>query len=221
MDVCSFTNMRAHRVVIESDGRLPFMLEPTSPPSIARVYQNHGYEILSQYSSSVINLDATPKGIEKLSKRIEKTGTRLRSLNVENLPHELNAIYDLSVQTFTDNFLYTPISREEFQAMYQKIAPILTQNSGILAEHEGKLVGYVFGFREQMSFIVKTLAVLPERRFAGLGTLLVHRIQESAKNSGCREAIHALQREDNQSLRISQRFESTPFRRYALYAKQL
>jgi len=69
--------------------------------------------------------------------------------------------------------------------------------------------------------IVKTLAVLPERRFAGLGTVLVNRLQTAAREAGCTEAIHALQREDNQSLRISQRFSAEIFRRYALFSKPL
>jgi len=66
------------------------------------------------------------------------------------------------------------------------------------------------------AIVVKTLAVLPDREFSGLGTVLVANVHQKAKDKGFREAIHALQYEKNSSLRISQRFNSQVFRRYAL-----
>jgi len=187
---------------------------------VADWFSEDGYRILARYSSSCMKLE-NPPNVDRLSQRMNKVDVTIRTLKTDSLQDELRAIYQLSVKTFTENFLYTPICEEEFLQMYLKIAPMLTAESSFLAEHEGQLVGFVFGFRENNTIIVKTLAVLAERRFAGLGTLLVHLIQEAARESGCTEAIHALQREDNQSLRISQRFQAIVFRRYALFAKKL
>ena len=210
-----------HRAVIESDGRAPFMLEPSTPPKIARGFQDMGYSILAQYSSSSIPLDQDDTQFSKIATRVNKVGVGIRHLNLADLTNELQNIFQLSLKTFTENFLYTPITEDEFLAMYQPLAPHLTPESAFIAERDGKAVGFVFGYQQDDTMIVKTLAVLPERILAGLGTLLVHQIQQSAKDRGCTTAIHALQREDNQSLRISKRFSATVFRRYALFSKSL
>lgn len=210
---------RTHRAVIETDGSPPFLLEPITPPETSQLLQESGYRILAQYTSSRIDLQSPTPDLSRLERRLRKVN--LRPLNLSKLDEELRAIYQLSIHTFVENFLYTPIPEEEFLAQYLAFKSHLTADCAFLAEFQGKLVGFVFGYPDQDRFIVKTLAVLPERAFAGLGTLLVDRIQNQARQSGLTKAIHALQREDNQSLRISMRFNATVFRRYALFAKEL
>ena len=208
---------RPHRAVIESNGRPPFLLEPVSSPS----FEQFDYETLSQYSSSILSLDDEPPNLSRLRNRLSERNVTIRPLDLDRYEEELQNIYTLCIQSFKNNFLYTPISAMEFIAMYQKIAPLLSSECAFLAECEGKLVGFVFGYPDQKAFVVKTLAVLAENLFAGLGTLLVETIQQSAKERGFTQAIHALQHESNQSLRISKRFQATIFRRYALFAKKL
>ncbi len=210
---------RTHRAVIESDGSPPFLLEPTPPPKTSDLFRKSGYQILARYSSSLIDLKTNPPDLSRLKKRLSTVS--IRPLDLAHLEEELRAIYLLSTRAFVDNFLYTSISEDEFLAQYLAFKSHLTPACAFLAEQDRHLVGFVFGYPDQHRFIVKTLAVLPERRFAGLGTLLVERIQECARQSGFIQAIHALQREDNQSLRISTRFKARVFRRYALFAKSL
>jgi len=210
---------RRHRAVIESDGSPPFLFEPTTPPETVKLFEETGYQILARYSSSLIDLKVPPPKLDCLKKRL--ASVTIRPLKIEALDSELRAIYHLSTRAFIDNFLYTPISESQFLSQYLPLRSHLTPQCAFLAECEDELVGYVFGYPDQDRFIVKTLAVLPERRFAGLGTLLVAQMQERAREAGFTKAIHALQREDNQSLRISTRFEAVVFRRYALFAKEL
>ncbi|YCM45300.1 GNAT family N-acetyltransferase [Verrucomicrobiaceae bacterium 227] len=212
---------RKHRAVIASDGRPPFLLEPFTSNEVAPCFQGSGYQTLMTYSSSLIDLSNREEDPPRLLARLDRARVTIRPLRINELEPELRHIFHLSLKAFTDNFLYTPINEEEFLAMYLQIAPLLTPNCAFLAECEGELVGFVFGFPQDSTMIVKTLAVLPERRFAGLGTVLVNRIQTAARDAGCSKAIHALQREDNQSLRISQRFSAQIFRRYALFSKAL
>jgi len=212
---------RKHRAVIESSGREPFLFEPFTAPEVARCLHDSGYQTLMTYSSSLIDLGKQEDDPPRLLARLERARIAIRPLCIDNLECELRRIFRLSLKAFTENFLYTPISEEEFLAMYLNLAPLLTPQCAFLAECHGELVGFVFGFPQETTMIVKTLAVLPERRFAGLGTVLVNRMQTAAREAGCTEAIHALQREDNQSLRISQRFSAQIFRRYALFSKSL
>ena len=208
---------RTHRAVIESNGRPPFLLEPISHPS----FEKFDYEILSQYSSSILNLEGDSPNLSRLKNRLSKQNVTIRPLDLNRYEEELQNIYTLCIQSFKNNFLYTPINATEFIAMHQEIAPLLSSECAFLAECEGQLVGFVFGYPDQKAFVVKTLAVLAEKRFSGLGTLLVETIQQSARERGFTQAIHALQYENNQSLRISKRFQATIFRRYALFSKKL
>ena len=212
---------RTHRAVIESDNSPPFLLEPRTPVKTAEILRSADYQILAQYTSSKIDLTQNQPNLTRLQSRLSHL--KIRPLNLTHIESELRLIYKISIQTFTNNFLYTPISESEFLAQYLPFKPHLTPNCAFIAEHGSKPIGFVFGYPDQNSedFIVKTLAVLPERSYAGLGTLLVQLIQDKAKEAGFRKAIHALQREDNQSLRISTRFNATIFRRYALFAKKL
>lgn len=206
-----------HRAVIESDGSPAFPLEPTAAP----VFRDADYGILATYSSSRINLTCDHRPNPALQNRLRRAGVTVRNLRVAELDDELRSIYRLSLTAFAGNFLYTPVPEQSFLTMYQSFASQLTPGCAFLAESGGDLVGFVFGYRTSHAVIVKTLAVLPERRFAGLGTLLVDAIQQAARSDGFTTAIHALQREDNSSLRISKRFSAEVFRRYALFSNVL
>lgn len=210
---------RTHRAVIESDNSRSFPLEPQTTREVAELLEREHYEILANYSSAKVDLRSHSPDLSRLRKRLASVNIRI--LNMTDLDEELAAIYRLSASAFRDNFLYTDISKSEFITQYTAFRSHLTSGSAFLAEDKGKLVGFVFGYPDQDRFIVKTVAVLPNRIYAGLGTVLVDKIQSNAQSEGFKTAIHALQREDNQSLRISKRFDATVFRRYALFAKTL
>jgi hypothetical protein len=68
--------------------------------------------------------------------------------------------------------------------------------------------------------IVKTLAVEPDRAYAGLGQLLLAQSQQHAREQGFSAAIHALMRDAGSMRRISGRY-AQPMRHYTLFAKVL
>lgn len=220
---------RYHRLVIESTGRQPFLYEPRNPPDYVEHFKDAGYEELSRYSSASIDLAVPAPDLSRLEQSLAKSQVTIRDLIPEQFESDLEAIFEVSLVSFSHNYLYTPLSKEHFLALYTKAREHIVPEFVKLAEQDGKVVGFVFALPdlkaaqrgEKPAVIVKTLAVLPERRLAGLGTVLVDRAQQAAKARGFTEAIHALQHENNTSHRISQRFEATIFRRYALFSKAL
>ena len=68
--------------------------------------------------------------------------------------------------------------------------------------------------------ILKTVAVLPGRASAGLGSVLVDKVHLTAHGFGFRQAIHALMHETNKSRNISGHYAQT-IRRYTLFAHRL
>lgn len=217
---------RAHRLVTWSSGESSFFLEPANPSWYSRCFEETGFQPWARYSSSLLPLQAVEESeaLRHVRDRLEQQGLRITSLRRESFEHALHHIYKLSLQSFADNFLYTPISKAAFISMYRRIEPLLNPELVLFAWQAETLVGFVFTFpdpRLERTLIVKTLAVAPERRLAGLGSYLIHEVQSRAADRGFTRAIHALQHEENTSLKITERHGGTRMREYTLYHRLL
>jgi GNAT superfamily N-acetyltransferase len=220
---------RGHRFVIESDGRGPFLLEPRNAASDPEAWQLAGFSQLSHYSSSVIVLDGTAMISDAVKARLLRSGVNVRSLDAARFDDELRLIHRVSVRSFANNFLYTPLDEERFMEGYRKVRAQVDPDFILIAERNGSPCGFAFGIPdleaasrgEKPALIVKTLAVDPKARCAGMGSLLVDELHQAAIKKGYTEAIHALQHESNISLKITGRHQGRVFRRYALFSKNL
>jgi len=207
-----------HRLIIETSDRKPFRMEPIEPNQLLETFEAAGFQVLSRYSSSSIDLKKEQRNFQKVAKLVERKGIVIRPIDIDNFKQELEAIFELSISAFASNFLYTPLPREIFIQAYLKAKALVDPELVQLAFRNDRLIGFVFCMPDEnpQTVIVKTLATCPSERTAGLGTLLVAMVQQIAKDNGYHEAIHALQYESNSSLRISQRFYAEKFRTYGL-----
>lgn len=220
---------RRYRFVVESDGYPPFLMEPTQPAEYPLWWQNAGFSELVRYSSSLMNLPAPRSASDQIRERLIKNGVHIRALDPEHYEAELKAIYHISLSSFAANFLYTPLEEQAFIGSYLKVRDYIDPRFIRIAERDGIPCGFVFGIPDlnalksgrKPALIVKTLAVDPLSRCAGLGSLLVDEIQQAATDAGYTHAIHALQHERNTSLKITSRNAGSKFRHYALYQKSL
>ena len=220
---------RKHRFVIETWGRGPFLLEPRNNPVFPDWWRAADYRELSRYSSSVMPLDGEPAVAPALKERLERSGLIIRPLHADRYDDELRAIHAISLRSFANNFLYTPLDEADFLGSYRKVQQHVDPDFVRIAEKDGEPCGFVFAIAdleaaargEKPALIVKTLAVDPSSRSAGLGSLLVDEVHRLGRGKGFTEAIHALQHETNTSLKITGRHHGTPIRRYALFSKLL
>ncbi|MES2440195.1 MAG: GNAT family N-acetyltransferase [Verrucomicrobiota bacterium] len=218
-----------HRFVVESNGRGPFLLEPRNPSEHPAWWERAGFSVLSRYSSSLIPLDGTDSLPPAVRARLMRSGVVVRSLDPARYDEELQRIHAVSLKSFSHNFLYTPLEEGCFMEAYQKVRERVDPDFVRVAERDGVPCGFVFGISdleaaargEKPALIVKTLAVDPESRCAGLGSLLVDELHRIGREKGYTEAIHALQHESNTSLKITGRHHGETFRRYALFSKPL
>ncbi len=221
---------RRYRFITER-GREPlFFLEPDNPDDYPQHFRDAGFDVFANYYSSLnADLAAEDDRVAGARERLSAAGVTLRALRLEEFDRELGRIYELSIAAFVDNFLYTPITREEFLSQYQKAKPLLVPELVRIAEIGDEVVGYGFGLPDAAqaqrgqaidTFIVKTVAVLPGRRQGGLGAWLVADMQACARAHGFRRAIHALMHESNRSRNIS-RHTAGIMRRYSLFVRRL
>ena len=208
----------------------PFFLEPANPHDWPRQFEGTGFATLAEYYSALnCDLARPDERIEPIAARLEGAGVRIRSALDTDLREQLRRIYQVSRVAFTRNLLYTDLPEEAFVAQYTGLLSRIQSELLLLAEREGELVGYLFAIPDFAqaargcaidTFLIKTVAILPEPSLRGLGGLLVGRAQQAGHRLGFRRCIHALMHEDNVSRNISSHYART-MRRYTLYSREI
>lgn len=209
----------SYRFVTQSDGSAPFLLEPGENAVALNALHAAGFEEISRYFSARVMLDA----------RTDMPAPPAHALHIETWdgsdPQALfGQVHDLSVEAFSGNAFYKPISRQAFLAMYMPIVPMIRRELIFFARHaDGRLAGFLFGIPDYAqgpapdTVILKTYASLAK----GAGRALSHAFHAAAQQQGYRAVIHALIHDDNQSAQRSAAEGGTIFRRYGLFGRHL
>jgi len=202
-----------HRLVVESDGRAPFPLEPSNPPHYPAAFEQAGWPVIGRYISSEGQVEAR-------AQTRTAPGLTIRSLNVADADQEMRRVHALSLQAFSGNFLYRPTPEEKFVASYKPFLPFIDAELALVAQDaDGEMRGFLFSYPDVGSgaLVLKTYASLTP----GAGSMLVSELYRRAHDKGYHRVIHALMHEANLSARHSQNVGGQVFRRYALWGRKL
>lgn len=209
----------SYRIVSESDGSAAFLMEPTHKPHEAELFRAAGFSVISRYFSARVALAQTAKATPAVSEAFE-----IEAWDGRNPEALFRQVYALSVEAFSRNAFYKPISESDFLAMYMPVVPMLKRELIFFARRpDGSLAGFLFGIPNYAegpnpsAAILKTYASL-ER---GAGRHLANHFHKSALQLGFETAIHALIHDDNQSAERSVAEGATVFRRYELLGLRL
>lgn len=206
-----------------------FFLEPDNPDDWQQHFLHQGFTPIAHYTSSLnTNLRQSDSRLEKISQRFQHQ-VYIRSIDLQQIEKELQRIYTIVIQSFRSNFLFTPIDEAEFIAQYRPLLPYIQSELVLIAEHDNNPVGFIFAIPDYLqkkqgdinTVIIKTLAILPQRIYAGLGYLLLAQCQQIAHQLGYTQAIHALMHEKNSSRNLSRHYHTRTIRQYTLFAKEL
>ncbi|HEY9639941.1 MAG TPA: GNAT family N-acetyltransferase [Coleofasciculaceae cyanobacterium] len=221
---------RSYRLISDRGSAPAFFLEPHHPDEYVDQFLKAGFTPFAHYSSA-LNSDLTQcdARLDRVQQRLSQAGVTIRSLNLENFESELRQVYQLALMSFQNNLLYTPITQADFIAQYRQMQAWVKPELVLLAEQNQQLVGFLFAIPDLLqqtyapaidTIIIKTVAVLPGRPYAGLGSVLVENVQAIAAQLGYTRAIHALMQDNNKSRNLSSRYAST-MRRYTLFSRPL
>jgi GNAT superfamily N-acetyltransferase len=219
-----------YRLLTERGDEPPFFLEPDNPDDWPAHFRDAGFEPLAEYVSTLVtDLGERDPRLSRVEERLAAQGVTIRPLRVYDVDAELGRIFRVSLRSFENNFLYTPIPEAAFKAQYAAVVPYVRPELVLIAERGEEAVGFVFAVPDLArarrgepvdTAVVKTLAVLPGRAYAGLGKLLLARAYEAARGMGLTRAIHALMHEANGSRNLGNESERV-IRRYTLFARVL
>ncbi len=208
----------SYRLVTESDGSPPFLMEPVSAAHDGQAFSVAGFAPISAYVSTRASLEDALRG---QSNGVEDVV--IQAWDGTDAERFLAELFELSLSSFAANPFYKPISRDAFLALYRPILPFLDPRLVLLARDADGLAGFLFGVpdlaegEQPRTVIVKTYA----SRRRGVGRQLLDTFHRGAGDLGFTGVIHALMHENNQSLSSSRRYGAQVFRRYALMGKRL
>jgi hypothetical protein len=203
-----------------------FSGEPRNPVSYHYSFLYARFTIAARYESRIADLPVRRPRAAELARRMERLGITARPLDPERFEEEVRALFDLSEAAFAGNPYYrrAPFPRvlERYAGMRALLDPELAR---LAHDRAGRLVGFVLAFPDLLTardgrparLVLKTLATTPTARALGAGAYLADQVHELACRRGYEAVIHALMHETNESMRLSRRYRSRPFRRYALY----
>lgn len=215
-----------YRITLPSQNP-PFFLDNYNKPYYQKLFEQTGFSTISRYTSTVYhNLNSDFSRLERFETIFDKKNIMIRNFDVSNFEKELTKIYEISVKSFKDNFLYTPISFEDFISMYSAIKSLINPEWVLIAEDkEENPLGFIFGVdnifdKNKKSLVLKTLAKVPLSSIKGLGTYLTEKLHQKAFEKGYDEIIHALMYEENVSANIMGS-DSELLHEYLLYGVEL
>jgi predicted N-acetyltransferase YhbS len=217
---------RSYRFVTDRGSEPPFLLEPWHPGDWPAHFEAAGFEPRAGYHSAVNeNLEQRDPREQEIAERLAAAGVRIRPLDPARREDELDRIYAVTVESFGSSFLFTALDAAAFRASVAPLWRLVRPDLVLVAEQGPRPIGYVFALPDALrdpcdTVVVKTLAAVPGRDWAGLGRLLLARVHQAARDAGYRRAIHALMHDSNPSTVLSAR-TARLLRRYTLFAKRV
>jgi ribosomal protein S18 acetylase RimI-like enzyme len=205
----------------------PFFTEPWNPAEYGRHFLEAGYVVVSRYESRIVPcLPVVRPQAEALAERVAAAGIRIRPLDTGRWEEELQDLFEFSAVQFAAGPYHRPADLSLFRETCLQLRPILDPELVRIAhDSEERLVGFALALPDRLSaatgrpprLVLKTLATSPCARQLGVGACLSDEVHRLAHRKGYRAVIHALMHEENESVRLSLRYGSRLYRRYALF----
>ena len=184
-----------------------------------------------------------------LIKRLQHKGISIRKINLKNFSYEVESILGVYNRAWQENTGFVPMTDKEFKYLAKDLKMILDKDFGLLAEHNGKVIGFALAIpninqvlkkikrgrllptgifklltgKGKIDYVrVLALGVEPEYRRLGIEACFYAEIIEQciAKNITGGEASWIL--ENNELMNNGlKKLNATPYKRYRIYKKEI
>lgn len=223
---------KKYRTLKYSNGEPTFLMENVNPKEHNEILLKAGFEELHTYTSTkgLIKDAYESESLDIIENNLEEANIVIRKFNKEEAINDLKKIYNVSVESFSRNPLYTPIEEKEFLKQYEPYINMVDDELILIAEKEGKEVGFVFcipDFNQLKiegklnTLILKTIAVLPEYENLAIGNIMLRHIAKKAQSKNFEKWIFAFMYSNNTSQKMAKRNKTEVIREYALYGKKI
>lgn len=125
-------------------------------------------------------------------------------------------LYSLSNKIFGKNWMYLPISEQDFMELYDQKKIDKHISAVYICRWKNRIVGFSSTLTDGKRLIIKTLGVDPEFQEMGIGNALVHKIHIDAQAKGYKDIIYALIEEKNR-VKLFTRDDAVVIREYSAF----
>lgn len=198
----------------------PMPFDPPNLPYYPHLWEAAGFEEAATYHTKLVReLSAVRAKLDPVRERLLGEGYRLRPLDPRAIQSELRRLFDLSLEIFTGNEFYSPITFSEFVALYSGAGGQLDpQCVQFAVAPDGADAGFMFLIRQPgVAVHLKSLGVVAAHRRSGLGGALAAVAYEMAERDDFPGLTLCLMHDANPSARLDDGRGET-IRRYVLYA---
>lgn len=206
-----------------------FSWEPHQPRGDERAWLENGFQTAETYATRALDglSEFTQRQLPALeeAKRLGFSAHSFSDLmtSSETRTGLLNDLFDLTMDSFKDAYLFLPIPREHFHQLY--VAGLTEikdlSMSYLLRSSDGRPAAFSFAFQEGKFLVIKTLAVGKDFRGKKLSNAAMAHSCLKAQELGLDKMIHALMRRGNISENFGGKSKLLWEHTYALFAKTL
>ena len=207
-----------YRVVLESDGSPPFLLEPTSGAHDHSTLKACGFDVLEEYVSARAAVPVAGSAEPAVP------GIAISAWDGRGAAQLVGQLHAYAAGSFADKLFFKPLDEAGFRAMYEPLIAMLDPRLVLFAhDAHGNLVGFLFGLPDLAQGERPTQAILKTyaSTVRGVGRQLAWQFHERARDMGFTHVVHALMHSANRSRGSSGLFGGTEFRRYGILGKRL
>lgn len=227
----NFNTWFPYRFRLDDGDWRTFEWEPINPPEYVALLEKNGFEIAERYTSTAFgNLPGYLDHMKPAHEKAVASGFTFVPFALSINAKDLDVLYRISIQSFAQNFLFEPISRELFRNLYVEIADRAKQSlSYFVLDSSGTEVGFLYAFLDEWredstphaALILKSIAIVPGVRRRGLSNALSYLSVRDAVALGAKSAVSALVRGGSQSESYARKGEFLWRHEYALWKRNL
>lgn len=205
---------------------------------------------LLAYDIAAETLDDKPlRLLDAFEGRLKQRGITVRPVQLKNFDEEVKNLRNVYNEAWDKNMDFVPMTDEEFKYLAKDLKMILDKDFCLLAEHEGKIVGFALCLPDINQILVKVkkgrllptgifklllgkkkinairviaLGVIEDYRKMGIETVFYGMIIKKGLQKGIKHAEASWILENNTMMnRAMRHVNANPYKRYRIYEKAL
>lgn len=211
------------------EGFQSFVWEPSHKRGDEKLWEESGYAEIEKYSSRAYSdLQGYQERLQPALEKALSEGFTIHSFGQLMMDEKsrdglLDDLYQLTMQSFGDAFLFQPIPREYFRQLYLAGFSDLKDLSAsfLMRDRDGNPAAFSFAFPDSSYMVFKTLAVGTAYRGKRLSNAVMAASADVGLSQGLDKMIHALMRRGNLSEHFGGNSELLFEHCYGLFAKSI
>ncbi len=240
-------------LLVEGFDRPPVAMMPYNAPYYSERLEQNGLhkqtDLLAYLVSKTSMNDRSVRLLDALLGRLKRGGITIRQIDKKNLKKEIPHIKALYNQAWDKNLGFVPMTDEEFDFLAKDLSLVLDPKYCLLAEKEGKVIGFVlgipdinqilkkikrgrllptgifkllFGLKKVSGLRVLLLGVLEGYRKLGIEACLYGQLIKNSDNTPVAYAECSWMLEDNYLMNHAiEQINGVQYKRYRIYEKSI